>query len=406
MMAGNDATQRKACARPAVVAVGYNRPEALLRLLESLRAGAYPPGVPLVISLDWSGDAAPAAVAEAFEWPHGPKRVIRHPQQLGLREHILACGDLTQEFGGIILFEDDIVAAPHHYAYVQAAFDFYGDEPAIGGVALYSYRLNEFNNLDFEALDDGSDVYFLQVAASWGQAWTASQWSAFRAWYGRHSGDPIRVEDRLPRQLEAWRANSWKRFYIKYLTATGRTFVFPRPSLSTNMAIAGTNTKRLVSIYQSPLDLLPRRWRFRSLANSLAQYDVFYEPLPSTLRALQPRLADADFDVDLFGTKPRQALSRPDLLSSRPTGAARQGFGLLTGAPPAASIAQAQPGDFFSLARRDTFGAMTRRRLYTLARASQVGSAFNKVMFQTLKPLQTELLIRKARARDKALASG
>lgn len=390
---------------PAVVAVGYNRPAALLRLLRSLAAGTYPNNVPLIISLDFSGDPRPGDIADAFDWPHGPKHIIRHPKQLGLREHILSCGDLSQEYGGIILFEDDVVAARHHYDYVMQAIASYGNDERIGGFGLYSYRLNEFNNMDFEPIDDGSDVYFLQVAASWGQSWTAAQWRLFRTWYGEHSNEPICVLDRVPRQLEAWRENSWKRFYIKYLTATGRTFVFPRPSLATNTARAGTNTKRDVSIYQTPLDQRPRLWRMPSLDASLARYDVFYEPDPAVLRVLCPLLEHVDFDVDLFGTKPAEALSRPYLLSSRPAKTGL-GFGLMAGAPPVGSILQQVRGQFFTLGLRQQFGPMTLKRKMQLIGATQVGRVLNNVMFQLLKPVQTEMMIRKARRRAGRRAHG
>ena len=381
---------------PAIVAVGYNRPDALLRLLTSLAAGEYPAGVPLVISLDHSGNEAPGIVADAFAWPHGPKRIIRHQSNLGLREHILSCGDLTREYGTIVLFEDDIVASPHHYAYVLQAIERYGDDERVAGFGLYGYRINEFNNVDFEPVDDGSDVYFLQVAASWGQAWTAAQWQLFRGWYAKHGSEPIVVADHVPRQLEAWRSNSWKRFYIKYLTATGRTFLFPRTALSTNTARSGTNTKREVSIYQTVLDQRARVWRMPPLEGSRARYDVFYEPDPAILHGLCPGLAGMDFDVDLYGTKPPEALTRPYLLSSRPARGTPQ-FGLLFGAPPVASILQGTPGEFFTCARRELFGPMTTARRMRLIRATQIGRPLNNLMFQMLKPLQTSLLIRKGR---------
>ncbi|PEQ13721.1 hypothetical protein B2G71_05215 [Novosphingobium sp. PC22D] len=377
---------------PAIVAVGYNRPDALARLLDALRRAAYRRAAPLVISLDCSGEAGPGAIAEAFDWPHGPKRIIRHPERLGLREHILRCGDLTRDYGGIVLFEDDIIPAPHFHDYVLRAMRFFEGDDRIGGIALYSYRLNEFDNRDFEPLDDGSDVFFLQVAASWGQAWSLRQWSGFREWYARHKDEPFSVEDGTPRQLEAWRANSWKRFYIRYLVKTGRYFVYPRASLSTNMAVPGTNTRRAVSIYQVPLDLAPREWHMLSLDRSRARYDVFAEPEAECLCALNPTLGEADFDVDLFGSKPGPALRRPRLLTSR-AGKADRGFGLLDGAPPAAAIVQNLGGDFFRIGARERFGSLSLRRRLKLIRATQSGRSLDALGFQMLKPVQTELMI-------------
>ena len=91
-------------AGPAIVVVGFDRPVELARLLRSLSCGSYPDGeaVPLIISLDGGGSTAIRALADAFEWPHGPLRVIAHQSQLGLREHILACGDLSLEYGSVI----------------------------------------------------------------------------------------------------------------------------------------------------------------------------------------------------------------------------------------------------------------------------------------------------------------
>ena len=383
--------------RPAVVAVGYNRPEALDRLLASLVRATYPPGTPLVISLDHSDTPAVAALAERFEWPHGPKRVILHPAQLGLRAHILACGDLALEYGGVILFEDDIVAAPHFYDFVLRAAAAYADEPRVGGVALYSYRINEFNNLDFEPLVDGFDVYFLQVAASWGQAWTAAQWTAFRAWYATNHDRPIKVSDGVPRQLEAWKASSWKKYYIKYLVETGRWFVYPRPSLSTNTARPGTHTKREVSIYQTPLDLAPRDWRLPAFDESGAVYDVFYEATPETLVRRTPDLGPADFDVDLMGIKPAAVLRRERLLSARPCARAQRRFALVGNGSPDNDVACGKDKGFFSLGARRHFGTMTLRRRLRLAKAANPASMWNKVFYQLLKPLQTELTIAMAR---------
>ncbi len=387
--------------RPAIVAIGHSRPDALSRLLGSLAAGEYPPRTPLVISLDQSDDDAVRALAEAFVWPHGPKRVIRHPTSLGLREHVLRCGDLALEYGGIVLFEDDLLAAPGAYGYALQAMAFYADQPRVGGIALYGYQINEFNNLDFRPIADGSDVYFLQVAASWGQAWTADQWASFRQWYALEKDNPISTAQGLPRQLGAWKASSWKKYYIKYLVATDRYFVYPRMALSTNTGRPGTHTKRAVSIYQTPLDLdRRRRWRFRTPEESLALYDVFYEPRPEALVRLRPDLRDLDFDVDLMGERPADGLTRPMLLSSRPCREPLRSFGLRPGSTPGDDVVDGAPGDMFSLGPRSAFGAMTQTRRLKLIRALHGGHTTGKMLFQMLKPIQTELLIALARAKD------
>jgi len=395
-----------AALQPAIVAIGYDRPEALSRLLASLGAGAYPAGTPLVISLDHSGVEAVSDIAESFVWSFGPKRIIRHAINLGLREHVLRCGDLALEYGGVILFEDDLLAAPHAYDYVRQAMAFFAEDDRIGGIALYHYLINEFDSLNFRPVADGSDIYFLQVAASWGQAWTVAQWTAFRRWYADAKDQPISASDHLPRQIEAWKASSWKKYYIKYLVETDRYFVYPRVSLSTNTAKPGVHMKRAVSIYQTPIDLAAdRHWRFLSLDASLALYDVFYEPKPEMLKRLRPDLQALDFDVDLMGSKPAKALTRPLLLSSRPCRSPLKSFGVRAGSTPADDIVDGAPGRMFNLGPREAFGDMTPLARLKLIRATHGHGALSKFLFQALKPIQAEFAIAKARRAERKTAS-
>ena len=383
---------------PAIVAAAFTRPTALGRLLGSLARARYPDDVevPLVISIDHGGDPLVAVTAKTFPWPHGPKLVIVHPANLGLRAHILSCGDLTERFGAVIVLEDDLLVAPHFYAYARAALEFYDADDRIGGIALYSYRLNEFNNLAFTPLSDGSDTYFLQVAASWGQAWTARQWRAFRTWYARQTDRPILEADGVPRQLEAWSAQSWKKYYIKYLVTTDRFFAYPHAALSTNSAKPGSHTKREVNIYQVPLDMGPRDWRFSTLDESLSVYDVYHELKPAALKRLRPDLADGDFDVDLSGLKPASALTRPELVSSRPCSAPRLRFGMEM-VPLEANLAYGVEGDMFSVGPRAAFGAMPEARKLAVVRHLNNFAYWNKYFFQMLKPIQTRVQILRKR---------
>lgn len=377
-----------------MVVIAYDRTDSLTRLLESLSHAHYPAdlNVPLVISIDYAPHADTQAVAERFDWPHGEKRIIAHPANLGLRAHVLSCGDLSVEYGAVAVFEDDLVAAPYFYDWVQQSAAFYADDPRIGGIGLYSYKLNEFNNLNFVPLSDGSDVHFLQVAASWGQAWTAAQWTDFRAWYDVHKTDPIRLEDGLPRQLEAWKESSWKKYYIKYLTVTDRFFVYPNVALSTNTAKPGTHTKRPVNLYQVPLDLGRRDWNLKRLDDSTALYDVFYEMRPEALRRLCPWLGEIAFDVDLMGLKPPAVLRRSHLISTRECHKPDRQFALEM-IPIEANIAFGVAGDFISLGRREAFAAMSESRRLAVIRHLNLFAYWNKYFFQLFKPVQTWLTI-------------
>lgn len=380
---------------PAVVVIAYDRTDSLARLLESLSRAHYPADVeaPLVISIDHAPHADTRRLAEQFDWPHGEKRIIAHQANLGLRAHVLSCGDLALEYGAVAIFEDDLLAAPYFYDWVRRAAEFYADEPKVGGIGLYSYKLNEFNNLNFVPLSDGSDVHFLQVAASWGQAWTADQWRAFRAWYDEHKSEPIsQAEDGVPEQLEAWKESSWKKYFIKYLTVTDRFFVYPNVALSTNTAKPGTHTKRPVNLYQVPLDMGPRNWSLRRLDESAALYDVFYELRPEALQRLCPWLGGIEFDVDLMGLKPGSVLTRPHLVSTRECSRPQRQWALEM-IPIEANIAFAVDGDFVSLGPREAFAPMSENRRLAVIRHLNLFAYWNKYFFQLFKPIQTRLQI-------------
>ena len=162
---------------------------------------------------------------------------------MGLRDHVLACGDLTLEYGSCVILEDDLYVSPDAYRYSKKAVNAYADEPAVAGISLYGYRHDEYQRLSFQPLDDGYDTFFMQTPSSWGQAWTSGQWSDFRAWY-RSVGDLGRIE--MPRRAAGWSpVKSWKKYFLAYLIDTDRYFVFPHHSLTSNCGDPGTHFRQI-----------------------------------------------------------------------------------------------------------------------------------------------------------------
>ena len=96
---------------PAICCIGYNRPESMRRLLNSVGKGVYDDvNIPLIISIDESDKSDNVeAVAREFEWKYGKKIIKRYPQRLGLKEHCMRCGDSSVEYGALIFLEDDVV---------------------------------------------------------------------------------------------------------------------------------------------------------------------------------------------------------------------------------------------------------------------------------------------------------
>ena len=128
----------------AIVVVAYNRPDALLQLLHSLNKVDYEGhSVPLIISIDYSGKDDTYRAAEAFEWSYGDKKIIRHSENLGLKKHVLSCGDLVKDYDAVIILEDDLLVSPSMYSYAWRAVEKYKDDENIAAISLYTKGWSE-----------------------------------------------------------------------------------------------------------------------------------------------------------------------------------------------------------------------------------------------------------------------
>jgi glycosyltransferase involved in cell wall biosynthesis len=309
-----------------IVVAAYNRPESLTRLLSSLQKAAYPAPVKLILSIDGNGPKEVVKAAETFHWPHGEKQIIRHKTNLGLRRHILSCGDLSSDYDGIILLEDDLYVSPWFYHYARLAMNFYHDDDTLAGVALYAHGFNETAWLPFTPLSDGSDVFFLQIPCSWGQCWTRRQWTLFRQWLDQKGEGYAVTQPGLPENIAAWPEASWKKYFTAYMIEHNLFFVYPRQSYTTNFHDKGVNSKGQ-EFFQAPLQYGEKLPHFVKPTDSRAVYDAFCEMVPDCLNKMTADLKGYDYAVDLYGAKALSHISSEYLLTSKPSREAILSFG-------------------------------------------------------------------------------
>jgi len=286
-----------------LIVVAYNRPHALTRLLNSLATANYfGDKIRLYISIDHSNENSVYEVADSFLWSHGEKIVSQSGEHLGLRRHVLQCGDLTTEYDRIIVLEDDLLVSPLFYDYTRQALNYYADDDRIGGIALYTHRLNQTVHRPFLPINDGYDVFFMQYACSLGQAWTAKQWQNFNTWYNLNS-DTLKPHRTLPRNVSLWPESSWLKYYIKYLIDTDRYFLYPYTSLTTNFGDIGTHFTSQTNIFHVPIYWCDQKvFDFVPLELSSSVYDAFFENM--RLADYLPSIDDPhDVTIDLYGSK-------------------------------------------------------------------------------------------------------
>jgi hypothetical protein len=298
-----------------IVIVSHNRVDTLSNLFELLiRADYSGLEVNLVISIDYSGHQDVYDLADCFDWVHGEKIIIKHEKNLGLRHHILFCGDLSLQYDSVIILEDDLLVSPSFYLYAKAALEVYKNDSNIAGISLYHNEHNESTELPFEVIDEGYDTYFMKVPCSWGQLWTATHWEGFRSWYDK--GQQVLDVDYLPDNVIAWPETSWKKYFYKYLIENNTFFVYPKKSFTTNSGAIGEHHSEITGLHQASLSIQKDNFKFPKIEDTINVYDQFFEILPESINSIE-NLDLKDIEIDVFGTKPTHKIKTKYMLSSR-----------------------------------------------------------------------------------------
>ncbi|WP_051525994.1 glycosyltransferase [Butyrivibrio proteoclasticus] len=282
-----------------IVVVAYNRARSLQRLLDSLANAVYDnKDVPLIISIDRGDNQDVLNVAEKFNWEHGTKKVVYQLENLKLRKHVLKCGDYANEFGSVIVLEDDLLVSKYFYKYAVRALEFSKNDERVGGISLYNHRYNVEASEPFECHDDNYDNWYFQFASSWGEAWTKEQWQSFREWYD----NTLAIDDKcdVPEYVRNWSDSSWLKYFICYLVEKNKFFLYPKKSLTTNFGEAGTHVDKSNTNFQVPLQNGNIEYVFSTLDQSDSIYDAFFEnKRVNDILSLE----GMDVTVDLYGMK-------------------------------------------------------------------------------------------------------
>lgn len=284
----------------ALVVIAYNRLDSLQRLLQSMENACYDDdNVNLIISIDKSDSDNVECWAGKYQWFHGKYEVIIHQNRLGLRSHILECGCRVVDYDAIIVLEDDITVTPNFYRYAKQCVKFFSHDDRIAGISLYSFVKNFQSSLPFEPVKSEYDVFFMNIAQSWGQVWMKRQWLDFYDWYTK---DPSKIEY-APHLtcIWHWPESSWLKYHMKYCLEKNKYFVYPYFSLSTNNSEIGTHTASSETYNQGKLQALPQQqFKLVTLDDAPIKYDAFFE---AKFLAKHLGVADEDLCVDFHNEK-------------------------------------------------------------------------------------------------------
>lgn len=190
-----------------IAVLAYNRPQPLLRALQSLK-DAYYDGDP--VSLHIYIDHFPSTVdagkvddeldkhdkikeiALKFEWPHGSKVVTARTQNAGTQGAWLQSWMPLKDNDYCWIVEDDMEMSKYYYQYLKKALLYYrhGDianrfPPSVYGISLQRQYLvpGKGAKTRTPSVANGGKPFLYQEVGTWGQLLFPEQWRAFVKFY-------------------------------------------------------------------------------------------------------------------------------------------------------------------------------------------------------------------------------
>lgn len=292
----------------AIVVIGYNRLDTTTKLLDSLNSANYPSDdIPLVISIDKSGNEDLYNYVRSFSWRHGEKYAIIREEKMGLEKHIFACGAYSQYFKAVVILEDDVIVAPDFYNYFETAVEKYGNDESVSCISAYFNYLNGYVGLPFQPMTT-HDVFAIQEVSSTGECFTRRMWSDFVDWKTKNTPLDFSPFD-MPVKIKRWR-DAWTKYFNAYMVANDKYCIYPIFSTITNSGAAGVHSQHSETSVQTFLMMGIREWNMPSFIE-LEKYDIFgnniclYNVLGYSKK---------DLCLDIYGNNPN-IMNKPFVLS-------------------------------------------------------------------------------------------
>lgn len=252
-----------------IVLFTYKRLGTLKKTIVALSANSLAASSDLIVYSDGSkssnDDVIVAEIREYLKTITGFKSITIHesPTNKGLANSIIeGVSDVIEQYGKVIVLEDDLVCSPNFLNYMNSALDFYKEEAKIFSIAGFSIPIN--------CSHSDSDIYFTLRSSSWGWATWKDRWSAIdwevqdyavfkddktlRSNFNKMGSD---ISQMLDRQMEG-KINSWAIRWCYHQFRNNLFSVHPLVSKVVNIGFNSsdaTNTKEKFNRYKTILDV-------------------------------------------------------------------------------------------------------------------------------------------------------
>jgi hypothetical protein len=244
----------------------YNRPDHTRLTVESLQNNELAGASDLFIFSDApkKSDIAEDVrlVREYLRKIDGFKSVklVERDKNLGLANSIIdGVTKLCNDFGKVIVLEDDLIVAPNFLNYMNDALELYKDKNQIMQIAGFMFPAN---------IKSDQDAFFLPFTTSWGWATWQRAWQYFDP--SAKDYNLLKKDQKLRNKFDlegsyfyfnmlesqmCGKIDSWAiRWYLSVFMKRGLT-VYPKKTLVTNIGFDGSGTHCSASSLPVQMDL-------------------------------------------------------------------------------------------------------------------------------------------------------
>jgi hypothetical protein len=188
----------------------YNRPEHTRRTIKYLQQNLLAEETRLFVFSDAAMDSTDEEKVEQtrtlIKEINGFKsvKINKRSNHMGLAASIIeGVTQLVNEYGKIIVFEDDLLSSPYTLTYFNEALGAYENEPAVMQIAAYMFPLKNDKQLP--------ETFFLRSINSWGWATWKRAWNSFEPDI-HHLYEQFDEEKIHQFTVEGTMMNYWKQF--------------------------------------------------------------------------------------------------------------------------------------------------------------------------------------------------
>ena len=161
-----------------IVLFAYNRPTHLASTLAALSACPEWRGSPVYVYCDGPRSTFDEQLVEetrrvARGIAHPDAHVIAADVNLGLANSIIkGVGQLCEQFGRVVVIEDDLLVSPSFLSYMNRALECYAARPEVLQISGYMFDVPEFR--------DRMRVLLMPLTTTWGWATWKRAWDLFK----------------------------------------------------------------------------------------------------------------------------------------------------------------------------------------------------------------------------------